>query len=84
MKEIIDTVPHVIEDAKKAFIECGVSPYSVPIRGGTDGAMLSFKGLPCPNLSTGGTNFHSKEEFIIKESMDKMVEVLIKIAENFA
>jgi tripeptide aminopeptidase len=55
-----------------------------PIRGGTDGAMLSYKGLPCPNLSTGGVNFHSKEEFVIVESMEKMIEALVKIAENFA
>lgn len=84
MKDIVSQYPHIIDTAKSAFEDCGVQPYTVPIRGGTDGAMLSHKGLLCPNLSTGGTNFHSKEEFVIAESMEKMVEVLIKISEKFA
>lgn len=84
MKDIIMQYPHVIDVAKQSFTECGITPRIKPIRGGTDGAMLSYKGLPCPNLSTGGANFHSKEEFVIEESMDKMVEVLIRISKNLA
>jgi tripeptide aminopeptidase len=84
MRDVIEKYPNVIDVAKKAFIKCGVNPIVKPIRGGTDGAMLSYKGLPCPNLSTGGGNFHSKEEFVIVESMEKMIEILVKIAENFA
>lgn len=80
MKEKI--LPHmeIIEKAKEAFIKNGVEPKTVPIRGGTDGARLSYMGLPCPNLSTGGHNFHGKYEYIPVESMDKMTEVLISLA----
>lgn len=79
MKEKI--VPHmdIVDNAAKAMEKCGVVPKIVPIRGGTDGARLSFMGLPCPNLSTGGHNFHGKYEYISVESMDKMVQVLIEI-----
>lgn len=84
MKEIVERNPRIIEIAKQAYTDCGVTPVIKPIRGGTDGAMLSYKGLPCPNLSTGGTNFHSKEEFIIAENMEKMVEVLVKIVKNLS
>ena len=64
--------------------EAGVKPVTVPIRGGTDGARLSFEGLPCPNLSTGGENFHSVREFVSVNAMKKMVEVLINIASGAA
>lgn len=84
MKDIINNYPKIIEVAKNSFIECNVEPIVSPIRGGTDGAKLSFMGLPCPNLSTGGENFHSKEEFVCVESMQKMVEVLIAISKNLA
>ena len=60
----------------------GVNPIIVAIRGGTDGARLSFLGLPCPNLSTGGENFHSVHEFISVQSMEKMVEVLVELAKR--
>ena len=60
--------------------KAGVKPLEVPIRGGTDGARLSYMGLPCPNLSTGGVNFHGVHEYIPVESMEKMVEVLIHLA----
>ncbi len=77
MKEKI--LPHMelIENAKEAMLSVGVEPCVMPIRGGTDGARLSFEGLPCPNLSTGGANFHGIHEFIPVESMRKMVDVLV-------
>jgi hypothetical protein len=62
--------------------EIGVTPIINPIRGGTDGARLSFMGLPCPNLSTGGVNFHSRFEFISTQSLEKMSELIVKIVEN--
>ncbi len=80
MKEKIEPFMYLIDNAKKAFLDCGVTPECVPIRGGTDGARLSYEGLPCPNLSTGGENFHSVREFISTESLETMVKVLIKIA----
>lgn len=79
MKEKILPHMHLIEDAKSAFEACGVEPKIVPIRGGTDGATLSFMGLPCPNLSTGGENFHSVREYIPVQSMTKMVDVLTEL-----
>lgn len=82
MKEKIEPVFFLVENAKKAMKLCGVEPKIVPIRGGTDGARLSFMGLPCPNLSTGGHNFHGKYEYIPVESMEKMVQVLIKLLEK--
>ncbi len=74
-------LPHMelIENAKAAMHACGVEPCVVPIRGGTDGARLSYEGLPCPNLSTGGANFHSVHELIPVDSMRKMVQVLVEI-----
>lgn len=80
MKEKIEPFMYLIDNAKKAFEKAGVTPLCVPIRGGTDGARLSYEGLPCPNLSTGGESFHSVREFISVESLEKMTEVLIKIA----
>lgn len=79
MKEKI--LPHmeIIDKAKAAFMKNGVEPITVPIRGGTDGARLSYMGLPCPNLSTGGHNFHGKFEYIPINSMDKMTEVIISL-----
>ena len=62
----------------------GIQPIVVPIRGGTDGARLSYMGLPCPNLCTGGHNFHGKYEFIPVQSMEKIAELLIEIARSFA
>jgi len=79
MKEMILPHMHLIDDAKAAFETCGVEPKVVPIRGGTDGATLSFMGLPCPNLSTGGENFHSVREYIPVQSMTKMVDVLTEL-----
>ncbi len=71
---------YLIRAAEEAFKKAGVEPVTVPIRGGTDGAQLSFKGLPCPNLSTGGENYHGIYEYLNIDSMRKMVEVLINLA----
>ena len=82
MKEIVEQYPEIIERAKKAFTENGVEPIVQPIRGGTDGAQLSFKGLPCPNLSTGGYNFHGRKELIPVPAMEKMVDVLATLVRS--
>ena len=80
MKEKILPVMYVIERAEAAMRKAGVEPKTVPIRGGTDGAQLSFMGLPCPNLCTGGENFHGVHEFVSVPAMYKMVEVLVNLA----
>lgn len=84
MKEKI--LPHMelIDLAKETMTELGIKPKVTPIRGGTDGARLSFMGLPCPNLCTGGHNFHGKYEFICAESMEKVTELLIHLVQKFA
>jgi len=79
MKEKILPYMHIVNDAESAMKRVGVTPKIVAIRGGTDGARLSFMGLPCPNLSTGGENFHSVHEFISVQSMEKMVEVIVEL-----
>ncbi len=84
MSEIIKKNFHLIENAEKAMTECGVQPKIIPIRGGTDGARLSFEGLPCPNLSTGGLNFHGRREFIPSFALEKMTEVILKIIEIYS
>jgi tripeptide aminopeptidase len=84
MKEKILPVMQIIDTAKKAMLAVGVEPKVTPIRGGTDGARLSFMGLPCPNLFTGGHNFHGKYEYIPTRSMQKSVEVILKIIELYA
>ncbi len=83
MKEIIMPHYHLIDNAKEAMEELGITPIVMPIRGGTDGARLSFMGLPCPNLCTGGHNFHGKYEYICIESMEKIVELLVLIAQKY-
>lgn len=80
MREIIEQHMQLIENAKAAMEETGVNPIVVPIRGGTDGARLSYMGLPCPNLCTGGHNFHGRFEYICADSMEKIVEILLKLA----
>ncbi|HIX06494.1 MAG TPA: peptidase T [Candidatus Fournierella pullicola] len=75
---------HLIENAQLAVKQAGLEPKIVPIRGGTDGARLSFMGLPCPNLGTGGFNFHGPCEYITAEKMDKSVEILLNILEIYA
>ena len=75
---------HLIENAKRAMEELSIEPIVTPIRGGTDGARLSFMGLPCPNLCTGGHNFHGKYEYICVQSMEAVVKILLKIIEIYA
>ena len=81
MKEKIDPNMHVIDIVVKAMQECGVPPKVEPIRGGTDGAQLSFKGLPCPNIFAGGVNFHGPYEFVSVQVMEKAMQVVTKICE---
>ena len=81
MEEKIDPNMHVIEIVLQAMQECGVPPKVEPIRGGTDGAQLSFKGLPCPNIFAGGVNFHGPYEFVSIQVMEKAVQVITKICE---
>lgn len=83
MQEIIKDHMHLIDKANAAFKACGVEPRTIPVRGGTDGARLSFMGLPCPNLSTGGHNFHGVFEYIPVESMESMADVLVSLAGEF-
>ncbi|MDR3046751.1 MAG: peptidase T [Bacteroidales bacterium] len=80
MKEKVEPVFYVVERVLQAMKEADVKPIVVPIRGGTDGANLSFKGLPCPNIFAGGHNFHGKYEYVSLESMEKAVEVIVNIA----
>ena len=79
MREVLEDRMDIVTRASDAMRACGVEPIVQPIRGGTDGARLSFEGLPCPNLSTGGYGFHSRFEYIPVEDMEVMVEVLKKI-----
>lgn len=84
MREKIEPVMYVIDLAKKSMEELGIEPHIRPIRGGTDGARLSYKGLPCPNLFTGGHNFHGKFEYISVQTMEKARDLIVKIIENTA
>ena len=84
MKEIIDTCPWLISLAEEACHSCGVTPLILPIRGGTDGAQLSFMGLPCPNLGTGGHAYHGPYEHITAEGMDAAVNVTLEIIRLFS
>ncbi|MDR1119567.1 MAG: peptidase T [Dysgonamonadaceae bacterium] len=79
MKEIISSSMHIVALASRAMEAAGVQPVIKPIRGGTDGCQLSFKGLPCPNIFAGGVNFHGKYEFVPIQSMEKAVQVIVKI-----
>lgn len=82
MREKIEPVMYIIDLAKKSMEELEIAPNIRPIRGGTDGARLSYRGLPCPNLFTGGHNFHGKFEYICIQSMEKARDLIVKIAEN--
>lgn len=84
MKEKIEPVMHIIDNAKLAMEEAGLTPNIIPIRGGTDGARLSFMGLPTPNIFTGGENFHGRYEYIALESMEKAVETILNIIKIYA
>lgn len=81
MKEKVLPVKHIVDIAEKAMKEVGIKPLIKPIRGGTDGSQLSYMGLPCPNIFAGGHNFHGKYEYVPVESMQKAIEVIVKIAE---
>ncbi len=81
MKEKVEPEYHIVETAKKAMEDVGVQPIIKPIRGGTDGSQLSYMGLPCPNIFAGGHNFHGKYEYVPVESMQKAVEVIVRICE---
>lgn len=80
MREKIEPYPEVIEKAKQAMLEAGVTPVVRPIRGGTDGAQLSYRGLPCPNIFTGGMNFHGRYEYCSLDAMQKAVETVVNLA----
>ena len=83
MKEVIDEVPFMIDNLKKAISDCGVEPVCIPFRGGTDGSALSQRGLPCPNLSAGYENAHSRFEYVPVCNMVKNVEILIRLCELY-
>ncbi|MBQ7191658.1 MAG: peptidase T [Paludibacteraceae bacterium] len=82
MREKVESVRHIITLVENAMKAVGVKPKVQPIRGGTDGARLSFEGLPCPNIFAGGENFHSRFEYVPVQSMEKAMEVILKIVEN--
>jgi tripeptide aminopeptidase len=82
MKQCIEPVMYIVDRAKAAMRDAGMDPVEVPIRGGTDGARLSYEGLPCPNLCTGGENYHGRFEFIPVEDMEKCVQMLVNVLTN--
>lgn len=84
MREKVEPVLHIVDLAHEAMLEVGVTPIVKPIRGGTDGSRLSYMGLPCPNIFGGGHNFHGRYEYVPIQSMEKAVEVIVKIAEKVA
>ena len=75
---------HLVENAEASMEELGIVPKVMPIRGGTDGARLSFLGLPCPNLCTGGANYHSRFEYVHVQGMEKTTELLVRLVETYA
>ena len=81
MKEVLDTVPHLTERLKAAISALGLTPVCEPFRGGTDGSALTFRGLPCPNLSAGYENAHGRFEYVPIQSMVKNVEILLNLVE---
>jgi tripeptide aminopeptidase len=84
MREKVEPVYHIVAIAQQAMEECDVKPLVVPIRGGTDGARLSYMGLPCPNIFAGGHNFHGKFEYVPVESLEKAVRVILKMVDLYA
>lgn len=81
MKEMVEPVKYIVDLAEKAMKQLDIKPLIKPIRGGTDGCRLSYMGLPCPNIFAGGHNFHGKYEYVPVESMQKAIDVIVKIAE---
>jgi tripeptide aminopeptidase len=84
MKEVLKDYPQLTENAMEAARRAGLKPKIKPIRGGTDGARLTFQGLPCPNLFTGGQNFHGKLEFNSRRGLEKSTETLLHLVQIFA
>ena len=84
MKEVLDQHPDALKYAYQAFEQLGITPLHEPVRGGTDGAELSLRGLPCPNLGVGGGNFHGPYEYCVVEELEQAREVVLKIIENIA
>lgn len=84
MAEVVEPHKHLIDNAYAAFRTIGVEPFTLPIRGGTDGSQLSFRGLPCPNLSTGGQNYHSVREFVVVDEVEGMVDFLVELCKLYA
>lgn len=84
MREKVEPVMHIVDVAREAMKDLGIEPIVKPIRGGTDGSQLSYKGLPCPNIFAGGHNFHGRYEYVPLESMIKATEVIVRIAEKVA
>ena len=84
MKEVLQHHPQLTENAFEAARRAGVEPFLKPIRGGTDGSKLTFRGLPCPNIYTGGHEFHSKLEFNSRRGLEKTTETLVHLAQIFA
>lgn len=84
MREKVEPMMHIIETAEKAMRNCGIEPKIKAIRGGTDGAQLSFKGLPCPNIFAGGLNFHGRYEFVPVQSLEKAQNVIVEIVKLIA
>ena len=80
MLSVIEQVPYVVELAREAISACGLEPVSRPVRGGTDGARLSFMGLPCPNLGAGGYGFHGPYEHVTVEGMETSVKIVKELA----
>ena len=84
MAEVIQQYPQVLSNARRAIQSAGCTPVSNPVRGGTDGAQLSFRGLPCPNLGTGGYAFHGPYEYAVAEEMDLVVDILTGIVKAYS
>ena len=84
MKEVLKPHAHLMENASEILRELGAEPRITPVRGGTDGSRLSYMGLPCPNLCTGGANYHSRYEYACVQSMEKVTELLVRLAEKYA
>jgi tripeptide aminopeptidase len=84
MNEVLKDHPQLVDMAMEATRRAGIEPFTIPIRGGTDGARLTFRGLPCPNLFTGGHNFHSTLEFNSRRGLEKTAETLVHLVQIVA
>ena len=84
MREVVGKVPFMVDYARQAMRDCGVEPFDIAMRGGTDGSWISQLGLPCPNITAGYENAHGRFEFVPVQSMEKNVEILIRLMEIYA